>query len=237
MATERVGAKRNERNELNQRTMTQERLKERPLLFQTEMVQAILDGRKTQTRRIVKPQPIHKGDDRWDFIPNKQSAWFNFCEQTFNLPLVGILDKCPYGKPGDILWVREAWAPLGYYPICNYTFMYKADVNQRYSKWKPSIYMPKAASRIWLRITDVRVERLQQISGEDALKEGVRVEPSLSKLPKEVMALAQFKKLWVSINGEGSWTANPFVWVVSFEVLSTTGRPEFLQRSETNEPT
>ena len=121
----------------------------RPILFSTAMVQAILEGRKTQTRRVLKPQPgDHPNDDGY---------------------MSTVLERCPYGQPGDILWVRETWAPaLG--DIC-----YKADYSEatlndpeNQGLWKPSIHMPFAAARIFLRVKSVRVEPLQAISYDDA---------------------------------------------------------------------
>ena len=155
--------------------MTVKALKERPILFSTPMVRAILDGRKTQTRRIIKPQP---------YVLNSTSAELN---QLFK---DGLMHRaCPYGKIGDLLWVRETWADLteGYgtpwerFNLKPPFIWYKADGDQpdigngasQLESWKPSIFMPRWASRITLRITNVRVERLQDISEMDAIAEGV----------------------------------------------------------------
>jgi len=148
--------------------------KERPILFNTAMVKAVLAGTKTQTRRIVKnhsrlSQDISKVDLR---------KWVN------DHPAY-ILSFCPYGKPGDILWVRERWQhhyrlvqePITYEPNSIKDFVYKADDPpaslQLHEMWRPSIHLPKVGSRIWLRIKDVRVERLQEISEVDAKAEGI----------------------------------------------------------------
>lgn len=189
-------------------------MKMRPILFSTAMVQAILEGRKTQTRRVVKPkhQPIETAPN--DFLIS--------------------LDLCPYGQPGDILWVRETW---GYLPETDggNCYFYKADTgisDQPTFTWRPSIYMPFAAARIFLRIKAVRVERLQDISGEDAVAEGIYTEyPSDTLLwmhgwkdylggESDLDAYGSFASLWQSINGPESWDANPWVWVVEFERIS-----------------
>jgi hypothetical protein len=178
-------------------------MKERPIIFQTKMVKAILEGRKTHTRRVV-------GKGRWHnrFIVSDSPVKYE----------IASTHDCPYGKAGDLLWVRETWAPLGDYPKCNYSFMYKADTELSYSKWKLSIHMPKDAARIWLQVEDVRVERLHDITKDDAIAEGIR--------DGDPMPVIQFKNLWQSINGPESWEQNPFVWVIKFKVLSTTGKPE-----------
>lgn len=220
--------------------------KEIPILFSTAMVQAILAGRKTQTRRVVKPQPIdntevdgnffegnHKGYVKVDGHPNwKEQFAYEFC---------------PYGKAGDILWVRETVSAR----VIWGRFAYKASVTDKddleNTRWRPSIHMPKAAARIWLKVKSIRVERLQDISEEDAKAEGLEVVGThqdgtpLYKRYKDhdygdglIMTApfsapqASFCNLWKSINGPDSWTENPWVWVVEYEVLTTTGKPEGL---------
>lgn len=199
-------------------------MKQTPILFSTPMVKALLDGRKTQTRRILKDQPVKaKAHDGFSFL---------------NVPKIGPIwdakNKCPYGQPGDLLWVRETWyndAGFGS-PI----YYYRADgefdelfVRHKLGqvgpfKWKPSIYMPKAAARIWLRITDVRVERLQDISEDDAEAEGILIDDEglmcfdyINKTMRHIVPEESYKSLWESINGPESWDANPWVWVVSSE--------------------
>jgi len=205
-------------------------MKERPILFSGLMVRAILDGRKTQTRRIIKPQPsmVHFGDhealgwegnicaDGWLGVGvSRVKEWANYL-------------KCPYGKPGDRLWVRETWAPMSTFdPSPETGAVYKADNYPSQSviacKWKPSIHMPRWASRITLEITGVRVERLHDISEADAMAEGVeRIDLSPRKIngmqvhPLKSSYFAAFMELWRSINGPESWAANPWVWVVEF---------------------
>ena len=190
-------------------------MSEKPILFNSEMVRAILDGRKTQTRRVVKPQP--------DFVtnyyePNKpRAAWVGGSSDP-------ALVKCPYGQPGDALWVRETWACLGAEHVKpskiapGYTVHYKADGVEKtwnVEQWRASIHMPRWASRISLRVTGVQVERVQDISGADAVAEGVEQIDSLTS------ARYRFVQLWNSINAKRghSWDSNPWVWVVEFEVI------------------
>lgn len=222
--------------------------KERPILFSTAMVQAIMEGRKTQTRRVVKPQlPI---GTIWNQVYDGELNY-----RIVDSPIVDTNCKCPYGQPGDLLWVRETWVQ-GKYKI-----HFAASVcNPKFDKldggWKPSIHMPKAAARIWLRITGMRVERLQDISEKDILSEGVQYPVVNSEIPGMVkpvfkvgeengainfmpdgwqsmdekgktkaLLYAHWAELWGKINGLASWTANPWVWVIEFEVISKTGKP------------
>jgi len=191
-------------------------MKERPILFSAPMVKAILDGRKTVTRRVVKPQPPANAHqvETWHH-PDTKPRFFTWTtageisDQWEPLP-------CPYGQPGEKLWVRETWMDLLGTGIERKTgdhgrYAYAADTppgsygdDQRKAyglKWRPSIHMPRAASRITLEVTDVRVERLGDVSESDARAEGVQ-------------SVAEFKELWASINGPSSWDANPWVWVV-----------------------
>lgn len=215
--------------------------KEIPIPFSTQMVQAILASRKTQTRRVVKPQTAILTDQMARMLGVQPPV-----DQ--NHPVI----KCPYGKPGDLLWVRETWAQdfeeiqiaggdwSNSYLNATGGYLYKADgvefapVDSKvFGKWKPSIHMPKAAARILLQVTDVRVERLQDISEDDAKAEGVHFNGTfyqnyLAANDWECThrcAIKSFQSLWKSINGAESWDANPWVWVVSFKVLSTTGKP------------
>lgn len=201
---------------------------ERPILFSTEMIQANLEGRKTQTRREVKGLALD---------------WLG--SNGFTPEYVALAENalCPYGKPGDLLWVKETWANLnGDFPKADPFRIFKADLinpNQHGPvTWKPSIHMPKEAARIWVMVEEIRVERLQDISEEDALAEGVmefedgtfknyytkkglRAEDGVECL----LAKGSFQSLWTSINGMDSWDANPWVWVVRYRILSTHGRP------------
>lgn len=178
----------------------------KPILFNTEMVRAILDGRKSCTRRLVK------------FFSGENPRWTGYIKDglmLYNGKNEPCIRKAPY-QPGDTLYVRETWkkAPNGYYYYEDWQKDDIADV----TKWKPSIHMPKEAARIWLKITDVRVERLQEMEKSDAVKEGIdqRLCISLGH------ALMKFKKLWNSTIKKSDldrygWDANPYVWVISFE--------------------
>lgn len=229
--------------------------KEIPILFSTPMVQAILDGRKTQTRRTNGLTEINKNPGDWIFVECFSMAGkypiipvFRFENQKTG-DLIDV--RCPYGKPGDILWVRETWqhdlkidlAKDKAEFVPNGKFVFAADGTQivayetgKYGRWKPSIHMPKVACRIWLEVVGSRVERLQEITEEDAAKEGLVAHDEYSYIPGEAVqqiekhnsAYGQFRDLWASINGEESWNVNPWVWVVEFKVLSTTGKPEAL---------
>jgi hypothetical protein len=190
------------------------------------MVRAIMDGRKTQTRRIVKLG--HGGTFRrsetngydWTFRGSRRGGtrYHSSCWQ--DLRHEQLMDLCPYGHPGDRLWVRETWAPVWTFdPSPETGALYRADpmydgTEQFDWPWKPSIHMPRWASRITLEITGVRVERLREISDFDAIAEGVSgwVSDPRCETPRD-----GFRVLWESINGEGSWAANPWVWVVEFE--------------------
>ena len=177
----------------------------KPILFNTEMVRAILDGRKSCTRRIVKHDvevilnsPYHK---KYPEVADKQ--------------IISKLCMPPY-QPGDILYVRETFIQAA-----AHIFWYKADNKPWMSQgllWKPSIHMPKEAARIWLKVTDVRVERLQEISGEDLIKEGI----DLFRSNYVRVAFDEFKNIWNSTIKKSDldlygWDANPWVWVIEFE--------------------
>lgn len=179
-----------------------------PTLFQTEMIQAILENRKTQTRRIIKDPTLQEN-------PN------NVDEEFLVLTV-----KSKY-KVGDVLWVRETFYETTA-PELNGAYYYKASIDSGWKlKWKPSIFMPKAACRIFLEITEIRIERLQKISYHDAEQEGVAVMEdgwkNYLKLPKKTLPdywnnpYTSFQSLWEKINGSKNWDENPFVWVISFK--------------------
>jgi hypothetical protein len=176
---------------------------ERPIIFSAPMVRALLEGRKTQTRRILKPQPDTKGR--------------------------GFLDsRLPYAR-GDRLWVREAWAPLeslthgdpGPQALADRGF-YRADnstVDGEISRWRSPIHMPRWASRITLAVTEVRVQRLQEISEADAVAEGCREGyVTIEGINEGWSARTAFRDLWNQIHGPAAWDANPWVCAISFEV-------------------
>jgi hypothetical protein len=181
-------------------------VKERPILFSAPMVRAILAGAKTQTRRIVRGNPIP------------------------NMP-------CPYGQPGDRLWVRETWSVLfpQYVNDADEPTFWRADYTAdelrdlALPKWRPSIHMPRARSRITLEVTEIRCERLRDITAADAMSEGIHEfklgefgstfgydpkgtpGPHCTDDPRDAYGI-----LWEVINGSGSWQRNPWVWVISF---------------------
>lgn len=282
-------------------------MKERPIIFSTEMVQAIIEGRKTQTRRVVKPQPAGhhweglKGYKHHMKLVECQRGQFLYSCHSRN----GHTDPseecnqrilCPYGVPGDLLYVRETWKPIFWDCEGKYRIRYKTGESlkfrdgifqdehrhidfeislhdelvkkdcpqddehrflnvEEYLGWKPSIYMPKRISRLWLRVKDIRVERVQDITTEQIKAEGVRIrtndegnpiidisskhspanylypgELDISSPPilEDRLFDIHWRSLWDSINADRGYLykSNPWVWVVEFEVVSTTGKPE-----------
>jgi hypothetical protein len=194
-------------------------MKERPILFSAPMVRAILDGSKTQTRRALRVQPL-------DVVPmNGDQAgreWVGL--MTRDSEPKGTVFRCKFGQPGDRLWVRETWAFNPDHPGQHSRAIYRADPECKYDaeRWTPSIHMPRAASRILLEITSVRVERLQDISDYDAIAEGIGLNATAVGVPMttpagETMPRVMYRDLWQGINGPGSWDANPWVWVVEFK--------------------
>lgn len=233
--------------------------KERPILFSGPMVRAIIEGRKMVTRRAIKHQPDVPVTDA---IPKREYPhgpatvdwyWRPKHGHLNGMPSNGWDFKCPYGQPGDRLWVREthkiSTGKVGDSQAC---VRYQADGDYQakvmpqpetagprtFDRTRPSIHMPRWASRILLAITDVRVERLQDISEQQALAEGIvgvdfrpddgfpicrgyMVGPDDGSTPLETHASKAFAGLWRSINGSESWGANPWVWVVEFKRIES----------------
>lgn len=215
-------------------------MKQRPILFSTPMVQAIMEGRKTQTRRVVDlPESMLPLGEKTHSYLSVDGHYV--IDNGIGLYIDKI--KYKYGKPGDILWVRETHC-LMYHDIetGERAYSYKADDDPVFSpgsRWKPSIHMPKVAARIFLQIKSIRVERLQAISEEDAKAEGIQFHfeelfqelryrdynPKLQKgygdpnidYPTWREAKSSFQSLWGLINGQESWDCNPWVWVIEFE--------------------
>lgn len=230
-------------------------MKERPILFSDQMVRAILEGRKTQTRRIVKQVPHwqHCGKDimEWGlsdcYTEEDGTHWLDIQTDVDDNSHNEI--KCPFGQPGDRLWVRESFRfssahdhlPPSVVPVGD-KVEYFADTTAHHyldGKCRSSIHMPRWASRITLEITGIRVERLQEMRRDDAFSEGVEhVNPYnvTNGLPPGMPAcfknyqkdngwfaadpVASFRSLWESINGPGSWDANPLVWVIEFRRIN-----------------
>ncbi|MDU2020829.1 MAG: hypothetical protein E6736_11355 [Leclercia adecarboxylata] len=218
------------------------KITERGMIFNGQMVRALLDGRKTQTRRSVKPQP--ELTERSGFSWNGALYGAGSDERETNRNFAHA--KCPYGRPGDRIWVRETFGD------CGERLVYRADTDDgakcKVKRWTPSIHMPRWASRILLEITDVRIERLNSISDADCIAEGIIPVPKdrdddhqfwrdyhLSgdgtfcvHSPRE-----SFESLWKSVRGKsfeqeedtapGSWQANPWVWVIEFKRIEGAG--------------
>ena len=219
---------------------------ERPILFNGAMVRAILEGRKTQTRRVVKPQPAGK------YLKSAlDGEWLSKPFGGLVLPMIEDLPiECPYGQPGDRLWVRETWqGPLldseeheaqfrddgpeafkkpGFCAYRATDTLDAVDVDGNELCWRPSIHMPRWASRILLEVVSVRVERLNDISESDCWAEGIEEVIHLFDAPSQAEmanrlglcledAKPLYAQLWEFINGAGSWDENPWVWVVEFK--------------------
>ena len=185
----------------------------KPILFNTEMVRAILDDRKSVTRRVVKPQPESRP------TPMKKDSCWPGC---FAIQGTAKVIRPPY-QPGDTLWVRETWAKS-----MAGTFMYQADDKAiMVDRWRPSIHMPREAARLFLRVTGVRVERLKDIDGHGILKEGIdngKSNPAMGTRWENMQSMA-FAELWNSTLKSADlplygWEANPWVWVIEFERIS-----------------
>ena len=232
-------------------------MKTRPILFSAPMMRALLDGSKTQTRRVCKPaatlSEVVGIQDPRDFgqspLQIASSGWFGDAEGDVQF-------ACPYGQPGDRLWVREAFRTEESYDHIKPSLLVALDGKNlcvpywraadlscddfsraldglRPGKCRPGMFMPRAASRITLEITGVRVERLQDISAADAFDEGIKItvdaatkEPLMrltGKFPPATyiegngLVIAEYASLWECINGAGSWASNPWVWVVIFK--------------------
>ena len=189
-------------------------MKERPILFSAPMVRAILEGAKTQTRRVVRGQVAALDRGHATIIGGP---------------------SCPYGAPGDRLWVRETWTAIDERgeavsrrtrhvdQNCGDRLVYRADDRVLTEQWRPSIFMPRWASRITLEVTAVRVERLHDITEEDARREGVEPAPfAKAGRPAGHLHLEAFEDVWDSINGKHApWASNPWVFVIDFRRLET----------------
>lgn len=192
----------------------------KPILFNTDMVRAILDGRKSCTRRICKDANEYTVPDMEFYNADKRTyAVHNFVDKEHTEQLSTAERTCPICT-GDILYVRETWkeAPKGYYYYEDWQRNDIADI----TKWKPSIHMPKEAARIWLKVMNVRVERLQEISAESALAEGADKYIHTNGGLDENMTITSFIGIWNSTIKKSNldrygWDANPWVWVIEFE--------------------
>lgn len=200
-------------------------LKERPILFSTPMVRSIEAEIKDQTRRIIKEQP--KAGQQYgkatDIHGNEH--WVLGCPGSNEVEII----NCPFGKAGDLLWVRETWLNINSI-FEQPAYVYKSDnpnwIMASGEHWKPSIHMPKKAARIWLEVIDVRIEQLNSISSTDARREGICIDPETGAKYINYMGglptyseRTSFQTLWESINGEKSWKDNPWVWVIEFKVI------------------
>ena len=199
----------------------------KPILFNTEMVRAILDGRKTQTRRVIKSldglsfyraepsEDAYEALGKWDFFYGwlEGGVMFDACASV----------KAPYSI-GDILWVRETWNHVKF-GLGDWHYEYRADYddtskwrNGSFAQWRPSIHMPRDAARIFLRVTDVRVERLQDIDDDGVVAEGLEIGANFDELWNRTLIKSDRAKF--------GWAANPWVWVINFERCD---KPEYIE--------
>jgi hypothetical protein len=222
-------------------------VRERPILFSGPMVRAILEGRKTQTRRVIRPQPMVA--DEFDSA-TMTAAW-----QSGDVNV-----RCPYGQPGDRLWVRETYLAMSiaggpvrdvmYSDWEDYDICYPTKADKYPLGWKvvPAIHMPRSESRLTLEITEVRVQRLQEISNEEAAEEGIEQDvwdqalvcrdystpdkwfqmwsDDMSRyVDLDDINRQSFRTLWDSINAKRAygWDANPWVWAISFKPVDASG--------------
>jgi hypothetical protein len=204
-------------------------MKERPILFSGPMVRALLEGRKTQTWRVVKPQPKNMVIRAVQEAPGERCKWYDA-----DCIYPGVEMICPYGQPGDRLWVKEThwlfgrWHKNGMSETGRQKWKFHADracgvmfaptaffPSREQNGWhkRPSIFMPHWASRITLEITKTPVERLRDISPNDCRAEG------MPKDNNDIGVRYGYGQLWNQINGKGSWDANPWVWVITFRKL------------------
>lgn len=235
----------------------------RPMLFSTPMVKAIGAGRKTQTRRVIKPQPeLIPAEDEFAFmrlddfdarLKELQSKGYYMLQNVHGK--LHALPKQP-AMPGDVIWVRETFLRLDKNHIITTPFVYKAngdldteELRKDYIKcgypyiWKPAIHMPFEAARLFLYVEDVRVERLQEITRQDAIAEGITplnpeagdeefvLYPNFKNASRHFYEpYHSFASLWASINGDESWKSNPFVWVYKFREISKAEALEVASR-------
>ncbi|TGL75400.1 hypothetical protein [Leptospira levettii] len=247
-------------------------MKERPILFSNEMVKAILEGRKTMTRRVVKLNILQEEDGDsptcFSVFDKKGNQYYEFKNGIEEEPSTA-KDFCPHGQIGDILWVKETVKPGAWREDGRVAFDYKAspelkktpwvNLGEKFEdywikwtdqlikkghksnsdgifvwepgespiNWIPSIFMPKEACRIKLRIKNIRIKRLNETSVKDCYDEGT---PGLiASWDSADVVLEKFIDLWESINGKGSWNQNPWVWVIEFEVVTSSN--EILRKS------
>lgn len=181
-----------------------------PILFKTEMVQAILEGRKTMTRRTKGLDKVNEEPREWNYLSMSYDKAIFYNDKNYD---VEINIKSRYGNPGDVLWVRETFRDIEQdYGIPRYEYKATEKINLT-DKWKPCLFMPKKACRLFLEITSIKMQRLHNIHFIDALNEG------MASVLENEDAVTKFHKLWQKINGEKMWANNPWVWVISFKQI------------------
>lgn len=221
----------------------------KPIIFSNLMVKQILSGNKSMTRMIVKIQDLIDRPDRFRYVGNstemeipriakKYDEDIYYCWQLTNSNACDWVTNCPYGNIGTTLWVRESFINLIKNPVIGngsekyvgLKHWYKADncneMEIASNKWKPSIHMPRSIARIFLKITDIKIERLNDISEQDAIKEGIAEEgigywrDYLFPVNHTSNPIASFQTLFSKINGKEILDINPWVWVIEFERIT-----------------
>lgn len=211
-------------------------MKHRAITFTPALYPKVQDGTKDVTRRMADLNKVNENPDDWTVIYSGEGYWTFTCKHDGKILRI----KSRYGVAGDLLYVKEAWMknplPTGW------PYFYKADADEdftkpEYEKWKSPMFMPKSAARLWLEVVSIRPERLQDITEEDAIREGI--EPLRHKMvgdcwrkygkleqgqaPYTLRPINSFESLWDSIYGEGAWESNPWVWRVEFRVTDKPG--------------
>jgi hypothetical protein len=214
-------------------------MKSRGILYSAEMIRAKMEGRKSMTRRLSGLNGINEYPNFYRYIGDSNSIEIPRIAKKYDDAVYHAFEDnhsrwtvhtCPFGKVGDLLYAKETfYEPL--FEGLNGKYYYKADLEMQGwdFKWKPSIFMPKAAARIIDMITGIKAERLQDISTEDIIKEGIKIHTPVPG-DGEPNPKLQFKNLWTSINGEESWHSNPWVWVIETENITTKGWGDYTDK-------
>ncbi|TGK36243.1 hypothetical protein [Leptospira andrefontaineae] len=227
-------------------------MKEKSIIFSEQLIPSVIDGSKTVTRRTTRLDKINECPDDWE-LHSTENGWTYVFVNRWSGERFEIKPKSVYGNIGGELWVRETWRSMGFdadYPKYDMLIQYKDEQHRwvrfrggyklfAFAGWKPSIHMPREASRIQLEITNLRVERLNSISIQDAKAEGIQIEEGevvhsygeglISATNVTGLPILKYALLWDHLHGKGEWKKNPWVWVIDFKVINleiTTNKKE-----------